>query len=152
MTVLAFIRPDNWSWLLLGHLFGVAALFGSLLLVTAVSAVGRRVPASDALLVRRFTLLTIAFLAWPGFLVTIGLGHALQSKENIKATWIDVAVPLTEIVGFIGLGVLTYFANVAVRRARTGTDAPTALKVTAIIAPALLVVFAGVLFLMAGKP
>jgi hypothetical protein len=152
MTVLAAIRPDDWNWLLLGHLLGVAALFGSLLIVGVISALTRDLAAPQSYLVRRVVLLTVTFGSWPGFLLTIGLGHALQSKEDLKGTWVDVAAPLTEIVGFIGVGLLTYFATVAMRRARDGKDAPTAVSLSALIAPLLLVIFAGVLFLMTAKP
>ena len=152
MSVLGAIRPDDWNWPLLGHLLGVAALFGSLLIVVLASILERTGAPGGLVRVRRFVLFTIAALAWPGFLVTIGLGHVLQSKEDASGTWVDVAAPLTEIAGFLGLGLLTYFANVALRRARAGTNATTALSASAIIASVLLVVFVGVLYLMTNKP
>ena len=152
MKVLGTIRPDDWNWLLLGHLLGVAVLFGSLLIVAVASALTRGLGGPDSLSVRRVILLTITFGAWPAFLVTIGLGHALQGKEDVHATWIDVSAPLSEIAGFVGLGLLTYFGNVAVRRARAGGDATTAVSLSAMIAPLLLLVLVGVLFLMSAKP
>jgi hypothetical protein len=152
MTMLASIRPDDWNWLLLGHLLGVAALFASLVIVFAASAVTRAVAGADAVRVRGLVLRTIAYLAWPGFLVTIGLGHALQSKEDASGTWLDVSANLGEVAGFVGLGILTYLANVALRRARSGRDATTAVAASAIVAPVLIVIFVVALFLMTGKP
>lgn len=149
--MLATIRPDDWNTLVFFHLLAAVALMGSLVLVTAWSLASRNGAPPLLLTARRFVLLVLAILGWPGLIATVVLGHALVGKEDAKGTWLDVGIPLAEIGGLVGLVVLTVVAVIGFRRARAGVDWRPAATVPAALAPALLVVFGAVIFLMASK-
>lgn len=144
--MLATVRPDDWNLVLVFHLLGALALMGGLLIVALVSP-----KASGSPSLQRFVLLVIAVLTWPGLILATLLGHTLESDEGTKGTWLDVAAPLSEIAGVVGLVALTVLAWLGLRKAREGTDWRPA-RLIPVVAVILFAVYVGVLFLMTAKP
>jgi hypothetical protein len=152
MTALAYARPDSWDGYVLVHMLGSVALLGGLVVVAALGIRYRRARPADAILVRRVMLFVVAALVWPGLIVTAAFGQVLVEKEDAKGTWIDASVPLTYVAGGVGIILITAATVLALRRARAGTNSRMAAIVPAIVAPLLLAIFAGVIYLMTGRP
>ena len=100
MSILATIRPDDWNFPLLLHVFGALTLLGALVTAGSAMVIGwKRETAVDAITWARVsfrTLLIVALPAW--FLMRIG-AEWIASNEG----WNDVdEEPL-----WLGLGYLT---------------------------------------------
>ena len=153
MSILAAIRPDEWNFPLLMHVFGAMILVGGL--VTAVSALllGWR---GDAAWYSRLgfrALLLIALPAW--FVMRIG-AQWIYSKENFNEDdepgWLGVGY-LTADLGGLLLLVAIIVTGLGVRRLRRAEAGTSVLaRIGGILATVLLLAYTVAVWAMTAKP
>ena len=153
MSVLAAIRPDDWNFPLLMHVFGAMILVGGL--VTAVTALllGWRRDSGWYSRLGFWALLAISLPAW--FLMRIG-GQWIYSKENFDENdepgWLGIGY-ITADLGGILLLVAIIVTGIGVRRLRrpdAGTSVLT--RIGAILATLLLLAYTVAVWAMTAKP
>jgi hypothetical protein len=153
MIVLASIRPDDWNFPLLMHVFGATILVGGL--VTAVTALllGWR---RDSAWYTRFGFRSLLFVAFPAWLVMrIGAGW-IYSKEGFtgdnEPSWLGVGY-LTADLGGLLLVLAIVLTGIAVRRLRgTDTGASLPARIGGVLATALLIAYIVAVWAMSAKP
>jgi uncharacterized membrane protein len=149
---LAVLRPDDWDFPLLLHVFGAMVLVGALaVVVTALIAAWR--PREGSLVFRRLAFRTLLFAALPSFvLMRIG-GQWLVSEENLddvdpEPDWLGVGY----LVADLGLLVLVATIVVAGFAARRGERGDALGRVTAVLATVLLAAYLVAVWAMTTKP
>ena len=153
--VLAAIRPDDWNFPLLVHVFGALLLVGALTTAVAMQVVAWR---TDRLELGRLAFRTLLFVALPAwFIMRIG-AEWIYSKEG----WEDAA----EEPGWLGIGWITADAggllllisiilaglNVRSLRKSEGTGGGGLGKAATVIATLVLLAYIVAVWAMAGKP
>jgi hypothetical protein len=134
MSLLAAIRPDDWSLALFVHLLGAMTLVGALALVL-VALAGR-----DLRLGYRALLLGVL----PGWIVMRGGAEWIAEKEKVNdldptPSWVDVGYSVSDPMLLLII-IATVCAGIAVRRQqRGGALRGTALALTAIMLVAAFV-------------
>jgi hypothetical protein len=153
MSVLAAIRPDDWNFPLLLHVFGAMILVGGLLTAATALLLGWR--RDSAWYSRRgfWALLLIAFPAW--WVMRVG-AEWIYSKENFEEgdepAWLGVGYITADLGGLLLL-IAIIVTGIGVRRLR-GPDAGSSVlpKIGAILATASLLVYTVAVWAMTAKP
>jgi uncharacterized membrane protein HdeD (DUF308 family) len=153
MSVLAAVRPDEWNFPLLMHVFGAMLLVGGLL--TAVTALLLGWRRDSAWYSRRgfWALLLIALPAW--FVMRIG-GEWIYSKENFdegdEPGWLGVGYITADLGGLLLL-ISIIVTGIGVRRLRrpdAGTSVLT--RIGGVVASVLLLAYTVAVWAMTAKP
>jgi hypothetical protein len=151
MSVLALIRPDSWNWALLLHVAGAMVLVGGLLTAGGASLAARRDTTGT---LARFSYLTLATVAFPGFiLMRIGAGW-IADKEGFGGgedpTWLGIGFATADVGGLLLL-IALIAGGVGLRRARRGAG-DRLLRASGVIALVLLTAYVITVWAMAAKP
>jgi hypothetical protein len=151
MSVLALIRPDSWNWALLLHVGGAMILVGGLLTAGAASLrAGRDATGTLA----RFSYLTLATVAFPGFLLMRAGAAWIYDKEGFTGsndpTWLGIGFATADIGGLLLL-IALIVGGVGLRRARRGSGGRL-LRISGTIALVLLAFYVVTVWAMGAKP
>lgn len=153
MSVLAAIRPDDWNFPLLMHVFGAMILVGGLVAAVTALLLGWR---RDSLWYSRlgfWTLLLVAFPAW--WVMRIG-GEWIASKEDIpeddEPAWLGIGYLTAELGGLILL-ISIIITGIGVRRLRRPDAETSALvRIGGVLATLILIAYTIAMWAMSAKP
>ena len=153
MSVFAAIRPDEWNFPLLMHVFGAMILVGGL--VTAVTALllGWRRDSRFYTRLGFWSLLAVAFPGW--LLMRIG-GQWIESKENFEEgnepAWLDIGY-LTAEGGGLLLLISIVLTGIGMRRLRRPDSGSSVLaRIGTVLAVLLLIAYVMAVWAMTAKP
>ena len=154
--MLAAIRPNEWNWLLFGHLLAAFALVAGVIVVTLTSAAaawsGRP---EQAPLLRGIGFRTNLVVVIPAFVAIHVLGGLLADREFPGDTkepgWLGASFAITTIATVVA-AVLAGIQYWAVRRARAGSVGGWQGLTATLVPPVVLAALVVVIVLMAGKP
>lgn len=132
------------STLLFFHVLLATALLGGILAAAVASLGARRSRGEVAAGLRRLAF-WFSLLAVAAAILTIGLGEALQAKEDIDASWLDASYGLAYFGLLLGGVALATLSRLALTRERLSAAAAGLGLFMAGVALA-------VAFLMAAKP
>jgi len=147
LTLLAFIRPDDWKLPLFLHILGAMTLVGGLVLAGS-SLFGAWRQGDAAVLRSGYRALLIAVL--PGWLVMRIAAEWILSKEHLedaKLTWVDIGFSVAE-PGLLLIIIATVLAGLAARRGTSGTG----VRVAAVLVGVLIVAYLVAIWAMTTKP
>lgn len=151
MSFLASVRPDSWDWPLLLHVAGAMILVGGLLTAGGAMLAARR--DSTGTLVR-FSYLTLATVAFPGFLLMRTGAAWIYDKEGFGGdndpAWLGIGFATADVGGLLLLIALVV-GGVGLARARRGAG-DGLLRASGVIALVLLVAYVVTVWAMAAKP
>jgi hypothetical protein len=149
MTLLAAIRPDGWNVALFLHILGAMVMVGGLVLaVTSLTAAWRGGAAAATRLGYRALVLGVL----PGWLVMRGAAQWIANKEGLEdsdLSWIGIGFSTSE-GGFLLIIIAMVLAGRAARQG--GEGGGTGLKVAAVFAALLIVVYLVAIWAMTTKP
>jgi hypothetical protein len=156
--VLAAIRPDDWNFPLLVHVFGALALVGALVTALAFQIVAWR---SDdrpgELAFGRLAFRTLLFVAFPAWWIMRIGAQWIYSREGWddapdEPTWLGIGWITGEGGGFfILLAIILAWLNV--RRLRGSETAGAGLgRAATVFATIALVMYVVTIWAMSGKP
>jgi hypothetical protein len=153
VTVLAAIRPDDWNFPLLLHVFGAMILVGGLVAAVTALLLGWR---RDTLWYSRlgfWVLLAVVFPAW--WVMRIG-AEWIYSKENFEEgnepDWVGIGY-LTAEPGLLLILIAIIVTGIGVRRLRGGEGATSGLtRIGGVLATLLLVAYTIAVWAMTTKP
>lgn len=153
MSVFAIIRPDEWNFPLLMHVFGAMILVGGLVAAVTALLLGWRRDSAPYTRVGFWSLLVVAFPGW--LLMRIG-GQWIESKENFDEDnvpgWIDIGY-LTAEGGGLLLIISIVLTGIAVRRLRRPDAGPSVLaRIAGVLAVLLLFAYIVAVWAMTAKP
>jgi hypothetical protein len=153
MTILAAIRPDDWNFPLLIHVFGAMLLVGGL--VTAVTALllGWRRDSAFYSRLGFWSLLAVALPSW--FIMRIG-GEWIYSKENFEEGnepgWVGVGYVTADLGGLLLL-IAIIVTGIGVRRLRRADRETSVLaRIGGVLAALLLLAYTIAMWAMTAKP
>jgi hypothetical protein len=151
MSQLAVIRPDSWNWALLVHVAGALILVGGLLTSGGAMALARR---DETGTLARFSYLTLAWVALPGFIVMRAGAQWIYDEEGFTGdddpAWIAIGFGTSDVGGLLLL-VSLVLGGIGLRRSRRG-GGEGLLRASGVIALVLLVLYVVAVWAMAGKP
>jgi len=151
MSLLAVIRPDSWNWALLVHVAGALILVGGLLTAGGAMALARR---DETGTLARFSYLTLAAVALPGFIVMRAGAQWIYDKEGFTGdddpTWIAIGFGTSDLGGLLLL-ISLVLGGIGLRRSRHGSGEGL-LRASGVIALVLLTLYVITVWAMAGKP
>ena len=151
MSLLAAIRPDSWNWALLVHVAGALILVGGLLSAGGAAALARR---DDTGALARFSYLTLAAIALPGFIVMRAGAQWIYDQEGFTGdddpAWIGIGFGTSDL-GALLLLIALVLGGIGLRRSRRG-DGEGLLRASGMIALAVLALYVVAVWAMAGKP
>jgi hypothetical protein len=151
VSVLAAIRPDDWNFPLLMHVFGAMILVGGLVAAVTALLLGWR---RDSLWYSRlgfWSLLLVAFPAW--WVMRIG-AEWIYSKEDFASDpdWVGIGYSTSEGGGLLLL-IAIIVTGIGVRRLRTANGETTALtRVGGVLATLILIAYVITVWAMTAKP
>jgi hypothetical protein len=153
MSVLAAIRPDDWNFPLLMHVFGAMILVGGLVAAVTVLLLGWR---RDSLWYSRlgfWTLLLVVFPAW--WVMRIG-AEWIYSKENFEEgnepDWLGIGYSTAE-PGLLLILIAIIVTGIGMRRLRRPDATTSALtRIGGVIATLLLIAYTIAVWAMTTKP
>jgi hypothetical protein len=148
VSVLAAIRPDSVNLALLVHVAGAMVLVGGLVTAAAAALVGWR---DSGVALQRFSYLTLAAVALPGWIVMRIGAEWTYSKEHLDAlpsdpTWIGIGFGTSDAGGLLLL-IALIVGGVGLRRGSGGL-----LRASAVIATVLVAVYVVTVWAMGAKP
>jgi hypothetical protein len=151
MSLLALIRPESWNWALLLHVGGAMVLVGGLLTAGSAMALSRR---DETGTLARFSYLTLAAVAFPGFIVMRAGAQWIYDKEGFAGdddpTWIAIGYGTSDVGGLLLLIALV-LGGIGLRRSRRG-GGEGLVRASGVIALVLLALYVIAVWAMAGKP
>jgi hypothetical protein len=158
MSALAVIRPDDWNFPLLVHVFGAMVLVGGLATALAFQVAGWRPERPDAAArLARWSFRSLLFVAFPAWWVMRIGAEWIYSRENWgsvseEPTWIGIGYMTAEGGGLLLLiGII--LAGIGTRRlARDGGGPNMLVRVSAVLVTIALVAYVIATWAMSGKP
>ena len=153
--MIAAIRPTEWNWLLLFHLlFAFALVGGSITVVLASFAVGRKAWPEQVPLLRAIAFRTNLLIVLPAFVGAHVLGGLLADREykHNEPNWLSAGFAITDISLIVGGVLLTLLQFWVLRRTRAGNPGGWPAAVATYLPPVVLAALVSVIVLMAGKP
>lgn len=158
MSLLAAIRPDDWNFPLLVHVFGAMLLVGGLATALAFQVIGwRRQEPEAAARLGRFAFRTLLFVAFPAWWVMrIGAQWIYTTEDWDSAaeepTWIGIGWITSEGGGvFLLLGLI--LAGIGARRlSRSGAGSSALLRISTVLITVSLLMAVVATWAMSGKP
>lgn len=153
MSVFAIIRPDEWNFPLLMHVFGAMVLVGGLVAAVTALLLGWRRDSAFYTRVGFWSLLVVAFPGW--LLMRIG-GQWIESKENFDEDnvpgWVDIGY-LTADAGGLLLLISIILTGIGVRRLRRPDTGPSVLaRIGAVLTVLILIAYIVAVWAMTAKP
>lgn len=153
MSVFAIIRPDEWNFPLLMHVFGAMILVGGLVAAVTALLLGWRRDSAFYTRVGFWSLLVVAFPGW--LLMRIG-GQWIESKENFDEDnvpgWVDIGY-LTADAGGLLLLISIILTGIGVRRLRRPDAGPSVLaRIGAVLTVLILIAYIVAVWAMTAKP
>jgi hypothetical protein len=154
MNILAVVRPDEWDFPLLVHVFGAMLLVGGL--VTAVTALllGWRRDSAWYSRLGFWVLLLVALPAW--WIMRIG-GQWIYSKENWddvdeEPAWLGIGFLTAELGGLLLL-IAIIVTGIGMRRLRRPDVEKSVLaQIGGVLATLLLLAYTVAVWAMTAKP
>jgi hypothetical protein len=153
MNVLAAIRPDDWNFPLLVHVFGAMILVGALVGAVTALLLGWRRDSAFYSRLGFWMLLLVALPAW--WVMRIGAGW-IYSKENFdednEPDWLGIGY-ITADAGLLVLLLAIVVTGIGARRLR-GTEGQTSAltRIGGVLATLLLIAYTIAVWAMSGKP
>ena len=153
--VLAAIRPDDWNFPLLVHVFGALVLVGALTAAVALQFAAWR---TDRLELGRLAFRTLLFIAFPAWWVMRIGAEWIYSKENLDALpedpdWLGIGYITADLGGILLLiSIILAWLNVRSLRKSEGTGGGGLGKAATVIATLVLLAYIVAVWAMAGKP
>ena len=153
MSVFAVIRPDEWNFPLLMHVFGAMILVGGLVAaVTALLLGWRRDSAWFSRLGFR-SLLIVAFPSW--WIMRIG-GQWIESKENFEEdnepAWLGIGYITAELGGVLLL-LSIILTGIGMRRLRRpGAETSILVRIGTVFSVVILLAYVVAMWAMTAKP
>ena len=153
--VLAAIRPDDWNFPLLLHVFGALTLVGALTTAVALQFVAWR---NDRLQLGRLAFRTLLFVAFPAWWVMRIGAEWIYSKENLDALpedpdWLGIGYITADLGGILLLiAIILAWLNVRSLRKSEGAGGGGLGKAATVIATLVLLAYIVAVWAMAGKP
>ena len=153
MDLLAEVRPDDWNFPLLLHVFGAMVLVGSLVLATASLAAAWNSGSGPLTRLGFRALLWAALPAW--ILNRVG-AEWVADKEGLTGddvpSWIDMGYMVSD-PGLLLLIAATVLAGIGARRASRGTGSAATLdRVAAVLLAISVVAYLVAVWAMTTKP
>lgn len=153
MSVFAIIRPDEWNFPLLMHVFGAMILVGGLVAAVTALLLGWRRDSAFYTRVGFWSLLVVAFPGW--LLMRIG-GQWIESKENFDEDnvpgWVDIGY-LTADAGGLLLLISIILTGIGVRRLRRPDAGASVLaRIGAVLTVLILIAYIVAVWAMTAKP
>lgn len=154
MSVLAIIRPDEWNFPLLVHVFGAMILVGGLATAVTALLLGWRRDAAFYSRLGFWSLLAVALPAW--FVMRVG-AEWIYSKENFpeddEPGWLGIGYITADLGGLLLL-IAIILTGIGVRRARRHADpGPSMLARTGgVLASLALLAYVVAVWAMSAKP
>jgi hypothetical protein len=152
MSVLAAVRPDEWNFPLLVHVFGAMVLVGGLLTAATALAYAR----GDTRLLR-LGYWSLLALCLPGWLVMRIGAQWIYTKEGwddlpegLEPDWLGVGYVVADGGGLL-LVISLIVGGIGVYRLRQGKGSGL-LRATMILSIILLLAYVVAVWAMAGKP
>jgi hypothetical protein len=152
MSVLAAVRPDEWNFPLLVHVFGAMVLVGGLLTAATALAYAR----GDTRLLR-LGYWSLLALCLPGWLVMRIGAQWIYTKEGwddlpegLEPDWLGVGYVVADAGGLL-LVISLIVGGIGVYRLRQGKGSGL-LRATMILSIILLLAYVVAVWAMAGKP
>jgi hypothetical protein len=141
MEPLAAIRPDDWNFPLLLHVFGAMTLVGALVLATASLAAAWN---SGSAVLTRLGFRAMLWAALPSWVISRVGAEWIADKEGYTdldepPNWIDIGYIVSD-PGLLLLIVATILSGVGLRRASRGTGSATTLDRVATVLLAISIV------------
>ncbi len=155
LDTIATIRPTDWNWLLMFHLFAAFLLVAGAMTVALVSlAAGRKAWPEQVPLLRAIAFRTNLIVVLPGFVLVHVLGDVLAGREykHGDPDWLTAAFAITDIALIVGGVFLTLLQFWVLRRTRSGHSGGWPAAVATYLPALVLAALIGVIVLMAGKP
>lgn len=153
MSVFAAIRPDEWNFPLLMHVFGAMILVGGLVAAVTALLLGWRRDSAFYTRLGFWSLLVVAFPGW--LLMRIG-GPWIESKENFdednEPGWLGIGYITAEAGGLLLL-ISIILTGIAVRRQRRPEAGPSVLaRIAAVLTVLILIAYIVAVWAMTAKP
>ena len=152
MSVLAVVRPDEWNFPLLVHVFGAMVLVGGLFSSAGILATARRDP--SFLRLGYWSLLAVALPGW--VIMRIGAQWIYSEEgwddlpDDLVPDWLGIGYLIADLGGLILL-VSLIVGGIGVYQLRAGKGAGL-LRATLILSLILLAAYLVAVWAMAGKP
>src|SRR5918995_7520279 len=153
MSVLAAVRPDEWNFPLLVHVFGATVLVGGLL--TGASALG--FARSDVRLLRfgYWSLLAVSLPGWVVMRIGAGWIYSKEGWDDLpegadEPGWLGIGYMASDLGGLILL-VSLIVGGIGVYRLREGKGSGL-LRATLVLSLVLLAAYVIAVWAMSGKP
>jgi hypothetical protein len=152
MSILAAIRPDDWDFPLLVHVFGAMILVGALVAATTALLLGWR---RDSLWYSRLGFWALLAVALPAWIVNrIGAGW-IESKENFEEgnepDWLGIGYATSEGGGLL-LIIAIIVTGIGVRRLRAAEGTSSLTRIGGVLATVLLIAYTIAVWAMTAKP
>jgi hypothetical protein len=153
MSVFAAVRPDDWNFPLLMHVFGAMILVGGLLTAATALLLGWR---RDSAFYTRLGFRSLLFIAFPAWWVMRIGAEWIYSKENFdeddEPAWLGIGYIVTDLGGLLLL-IAIVLTGIGVRRLRR-PDAGTSIltRIGAVIATLTLLAYLVAVWAMTAKP
>ncbi len=153
MSVLAAIRPDDWNFPLLVHVFGAMILVGGLVAAVTALLLGWRRDSAWYSRLGFWSLLAVAFPAW--WVMRIG-GEWIASKEDFpegdEPDWLGIGYATAEGGGLLLL-IAIIVTGIGVRRMRRQEgETSTLVRIGTVLATLVLIAYVVAVWAMSGKP
>ena len=153
MSVLAAIRPDDWNFPLLMHVFGAMILVGGLVAAVTALLLGWRRDSAWYSRLGFWSLLAVAFPAW--WVMRIG-GEWIASKEDFpegdEPDWLGIGYATAEGGGLLLL-IAIIVTGIGVRRMRRQEgETSTLVRIGTVLATLVLIAYVVAVWAMSGKP
>ena len=158
--MLAAIRPDDWNFPLLLHVFGALVLVGALVAAVAFGlAAWRRAGRADEQAFGRLSFRALLFGAFPAWWVMRVGAEWIYSKEGwgdlpegLEPGWLEVGY-ITADAGGLLLLLALILAGLHVRRLRRSDDAGVGLgRAATVLAALALIAYIVAVWVMSAKP
>lgn len=154
MSVVAAIRPDEWNFPLLVHVFGALILVGALVAAVTALLLGWRRDSAFYTRLGFWSLLAVAFPAW--WIMRIG-GQWIYSKEfpgepEDEPAWVGLGYMTAEGGGLLLL-ISIILTGIGMRRARRpGAGTSVLGRIGAVLTALILLAYIVAVWAMTAKP
>ena len=153
MSVVAAIRPDEWNFPLLLHVFGAMLLVGGLVAAATALLLGWR---RDSAFYTRVGFRSLLLVAFPSYFVMRIGGEWIYSKENFdeddEPGWLGIGY-ITADLGLLLLLIALLVTGIGARRLRRAEGGTSVLgRIGAVLAVLLLLAYTVAVWAMTAKP
>jgi hypothetical protein len=153
MSMFATIRPDDWNFPLLLHVFGAMLLVGGLVAAVTALVLGWRRDSGWYSRLGFWSLLAVAFPAW--WVMRIA-GQWIESKEDFaedeEPAWLGIGYITAELGGVLLL-LSIVLTGIGMRRLRRpGSETSILVRIGTVLAVVILLAYTVAMWAMTAKP